>query len=210
MRLFCDQCGTEFGEGTLRTDSKFCSLCGKALSDYIKDQCATLAGFARSAGRSDQRHRTTPPGAKCTPSSTPSKKRKPAYAGLSETRESDCEEPKMTRSNERNTKNSRETDTNDEDPDTSTTENPESTEGAEVGFLFRPRVYLLKGLGKGKRIRKSTRRYTDEAFTLARAKKAEESPHATRSKASNSTNTTPTHTVHNLLRVILNDRVIPV
>jgi hypothetical protein len=42
MRLFCDQCGLEFGERTLRTDSKFCSYCGKPLSDYIKLQCVQL------------------------------------------------------------------------------------------------------------------------------------------------------------------------
>ena len=42
MRLFCDQCGTEFGATTLRADSKFCSICGKALSDYVKQQCGNL------------------------------------------------------------------------------------------------------------------------------------------------------------------------
>jgi hypothetical protein len=97
-----------------------------------------------SAGRFDQRHRTTPAvygSAKGTPSSTPSKKRRLADADRSESRESDNEEPRMTRSSGRNAKNSGETDTNDEDLDTSTTGNPESTDGAEVGFVFRPRVY---------------------------------------------------------------------
>ena len=97
-----------------------------------------------SAERFDQRHRTTSAvygSAKCTPSSTPSKKRKLADADRSETRESDNEEPRMTRSSERKAKNSGETDTNDEDPDTSTTGNPESTDGAEVGFLLHPSVY---------------------------------------------------------------------
>jgi hypothetical protein len=42
MRLFCDQCGEEFGENTLRADSKFCSYCGKALSTYIKHQSSVL------------------------------------------------------------------------------------------------------------------------------------------------------------------------
>jgi len=42
MRLFCDQCGEEFDEHTLRADSKFCSYCGKALSDYIKQQSSYL------------------------------------------------------------------------------------------------------------------------------------------------------------------------
>ena len=139
MRLFCDQCGTEFGEGTLRSDSKFCSLCGKPLSDYIKEQCTNLVDSPpKSAGRSDQRHRTAPPlynGAKRTPSSSPNKKRKSADAHLSEPRESDSDGPRKTRSNKRNAKNTGETDTNDEDLETSTTENPESTEETEVRFF---------------------------------------------------------------------------
>jgi hypothetical protein len=141
MRLFCDQCGTEFGDGSLRSDSRFCSLCGKALSDYIKEQCANFVESPpKSAGRSDQRHRTAPPvydGEKRTPSSTPSKKRKSADTRLSEPLESDTEGLRKTRSKNRNPKNSGETDTNDEDLETSTTENPESTEGAQVGFLGR-------------------------------------------------------------------------
>ena|SRR5277367_5416026 len=47
MRLFCDQCGTEFGAATLRPDSKFCSLCGKTLSDYVKQQRNAL--FVKSS-----------------------------------------------------------------------------------------------------------------------------------------------------------------
>jgi hypothetical protein len=42
MRLFCDQCGQEFTERTLRPDSNFCSFCGKALTDYIKQHCHIL------------------------------------------------------------------------------------------------------------------------------------------------------------------------
>ena len=42
IRLFCDQCGTELNSTTLRADSKFCSTCGKALSDFIKSQCGSL------------------------------------------------------------------------------------------------------------------------------------------------------------------------
>ena len=42
IRLFCDQCGTELDSTTLRADSKFCSICGKALSDFIKSQCGSL------------------------------------------------------------------------------------------------------------------------------------------------------------------------
>src|SRR5271170_5642199 len=47
MRLFCDQCGTEFGTSTLRPDSKFCSLCGKTLSEYVKQQRNAL--FVKSS-----------------------------------------------------------------------------------------------------------------------------------------------------------------
>lgn len=42
MHLFCDQCGQEFTERTLRPDSNFCSFCGKALTDYVKQQCHIL------------------------------------------------------------------------------------------------------------------------------------------------------------------------
>jgi hypothetical protein len=42
MRLFCDQCGSPFGELTLREDSKFCPLCGKPLSEFVKQECKTL------------------------------------------------------------------------------------------------------------------------------------------------------------------------
>jgi hypothetical protein len=139
MRLFCDQCGTEFGDGALRPNSKFCSLCGKALSEYIKEQCAHLVdGSPKSAGRSDQRHRTAPPahggGKQQASPSSPSKKRKAGDARLSEPQESDSETPRKTRSNQPGAKTNGETDTNDEDLETSTTENPESTEGTEVRF----------------------------------------------------------------------------
>jgi hypothetical protein len=51
MRLFCDQCGTEFGAETLRADSKFCSICGKALSDYIRQQSVHLFKLSPKSGR---------------------------------------------------------------------------------------------------------------------------------------------------------------
>jgi hypothetical protein len=51
MRLFCDQCGTEFGAKTLRADSKFCSICGKALSDYIRQQSVHLFKLSPKSGR---------------------------------------------------------------------------------------------------------------------------------------------------------------
>jgi hypothetical protein len=139
MRLFCDQCGTEFGDGALRSDSKFCSLCGKPLSDYIKEQCVYLVDTPpKSSGRSDQRHRTAPPrqgSVRRGSSSTPSKKRKSAESRLSEPQESDSEIPRKTRSNQRSARVNGETDTNDEDIETSTTENPESSEGAEVSCV---------------------------------------------------------------------------
>lgn len=151
MRLFCDQCGTEFGDGTLRPDSKFCSLCGKPLSDYIKEQCAHLPDTSpKAGGRSDQRHRTAPPGydaVKRGSPSTPSKKRKAADTHLFEPQPNDSETPRKTRSNQRNVKTNGETDTNDEDLETSTTENPESTEGTEVSFIGQQ--FLIEGTWKG-------------------------------------------------------------
>jgi hypothetical protein len=73
MRLFCDQCGQEFGERTVRADSKFCSYCGKPLSDYIKQQCVQLFP-------------TSPPSSRIFPLPSPSSHstptRKPASKGL--------------------------------------------------------------------------------------------------------------------------------
>jgi hypothetical protein len=40
--LFCDHCGAEFSPGTLRPESKFCTRCGKELSEYVKSQCSDL------------------------------------------------------------------------------------------------------------------------------------------------------------------------
>ena len=58
MRLFCDQCGTEFGAATLKANNKFCSLCGKELSDHIKQHSKTL--FDTSAPRiADDDHNRT-------------------------------------------------------------------------------------------------------------------------------------------------------
>lgn len=37
MQLFCDHCGTEFTPKVLRAESRFCSCCGKPLSEYIKE-----------------------------------------------------------------------------------------------------------------------------------------------------------------------------
>ena len=51
MRLFCDQCGTELGATTLRADSRFCSICGKALSDYIKQRSGSLFKTSPKAPR---------------------------------------------------------------------------------------------------------------------------------------------------------------
>jgi len=52
MRLFCDQCGEEFNEHKLRSDSKFCSYCGKALSDYIKQHSRHLFAPSPKGSRS--------------------------------------------------------------------------------------------------------------------------------------------------------------
>ena len=51
MQLFCDQCGTKFGVTTLRADSNFCSICGKSLSGYIKQQCLDLFNTSPKAPR---------------------------------------------------------------------------------------------------------------------------------------------------------------
>ena len=37
MRLFCDHCGWEFSPKALRQDSRYCSRCGKGLSDFVKE-----------------------------------------------------------------------------------------------------------------------------------------------------------------------------
>ena len=58
MRLFCDQCGTEFGAKTLRADSKFCSICGKALSEYIKQQSGNLFKTSPKAPRTADNAKT--------------------------------------------------------------------------------------------------------------------------------------------------------
>ena len=42
MPLFCDHCGFELKLGALRPDSRFCSSCGKALSQFVKDQSTGL------------------------------------------------------------------------------------------------------------------------------------------------------------------------
>lgn len=63
MRLFCDQCGTELGSTALRADSKFCSICGKALSDFIKSQRGNFKTSPKGAKVEEKkRGRGRPPG----------------------------------------------------------------------------------------------------------------------------------------------------
>jgi len=38
MRLFCDHCGTEFSPKALRAESRFCSSCGKPLSEFVREE----------------------------------------------------------------------------------------------------------------------------------------------------------------------------
>jgi hypothetical protein len=167
MRLFCDQCGTEFGTGTLRPDSKFCSLCGKSLSEYIKEHATNFLKTSPKAGRSDSRHITG--GAKSNPVGRPRKKtnekRKIVDVEIDEQedgQESDSESPRKTRSRKRRSQISAEVDTNDDDLETSTTEGNQDTEETEVLVVVPLEPANKKGLGKGKRIRKSTQRYTDD------------------------------------------------
>src|SRR5436190_21694891 len=51
MQLFCDQCGTDLVAQMLRPDSKFCSDCGKALSEYVKRQSVNLLKTPPKSGR---------------------------------------------------------------------------------------------------------------------------------------------------------------
>src|SRR5947207_8985835 len=116
MRLFCDQCGTEFGATTLRADSKFCSICGKALSDYIKQQSGNL-------------FKTSPKGARTADDSkTYGKKRK--NLDLDDDEASVDGGPRKTRGRPRKgiSQENGVVDTTDE---TSTEENPESEETEE-------------------------------------------------------------------------------
>ena len=62
MRLFCDQCGTELGSTTLRADSKFCSICGKSLSDFIKSQRGNFKTSPKGVTVEEKRKRGRPPG----------------------------------------------------------------------------------------------------------------------------------------------------
>jgi len=47
MRLFCDHCGTEFSPKALRAESRFCSSCGKPLSEFVKEQAYGTAFRSR-------------------------------------------------------------------------------------------------------------------------------------------------------------------
>jgi hypothetical protein len=57
--LFCDQCGTEFASGILRQDSKYCTRCGKELSDFIKSQCVDL--YSPPRGKTDANRKRSKP-----------------------------------------------------------------------------------------------------------------------------------------------------
>jgi hypothetical protein len=88
MRLFCDQCGTEFGATTLRADSKFCSLCGKALSEYVKRQCHNLFKSTPKVGRVDTKT--------LTGRESNSKKRKSGDMTKDDQNESSSDEPRKS------------------------------------------------------------------------------------------------------------------
>jgi len=126
MRLFCDQCGTEFGTATLRADSKFCSHCGKTLSDYVKQQRNTL--FVKSSPNYGKT-------SKSTGVATPGKKRK---VSDEEEAESTSEGVKRKRGRPRKhpvkAANGTSADIGDTNDETSTEENQESEETEEVTF----------------------------------------------------------------------------
>ena len=128
MRLFCDQCGTEFGPTTLRADSKFCSICGKALSDYIKQQSGNL-------------FKTSPKGSRTADDAkTYGKKRK--NVDLEDDEEvSVSDGPRKTRGRPRRGGQANGVDTTDE---TSTEENPESEETEEMVCLSW-NIWLISG-----------------------------------------------------------------
>lgn len=141
MRLFCDQCGTEFGIEILRTDSKFCTLCGKSLSDYVKKHATSVLKKPPKIGPSEGRRVPSRPAkrpAVARPTEKPSKKRKNADAEIGvqeeeeEEQESDDEGRRNTRSRRRPLPVSAEVDTNPDDLETSTTEGNQDTEETEV------------------------------------------------------------------------------
>ena len=129
MRLFCDQCGTEFGETTLRADSKFCSICGKPLSDYIKEQSGNL--FKSSPKTARTNHFTGSP----KPLSPSSKKRKPVEEEEEESASDGLRKSRRTaaRQQQKTGQTDGGVDVTDE---TSTEENPESEETDRQVCIF--------------------------------------------------------------------------
>jgi hypothetical protein len=120
MRLFCDQCGTEFGAKTLRADSKFCSICGKALSEYIKQQSGNLFKTSPKAPRTADNAKTY------------GKKRTNVDLDDDDDEASASDKLRKTRGRpRRGIGEANGVDTTDE---TSTEENPESEETEEVVF----------------------------------------------------------------------------
>jgi hypothetical protein len=55
MRLFCDHCGWEFSPGALRSESRFCSCCGKELSDFVREHVFDTGFRAQEGTSSDVR-----------------------------------------------------------------------------------------------------------------------------------------------------------
>ena len=129
MRLFCDQCGTEFGTATLRPDSKFCSLCGKTLSEYIKQQRNAL--FVKSS----------PSYGKSSKSAGPTMTGKKRKVEEEEEEESTSEGVKRKRGRPRKyplkAANGTGADNGDTNDETSTEENQESEETEGVIFITR-------------------------------------------------------------------------
>jgi hypothetical protein len=144
MRLFCDQCGTELDATTLRADSRFCSICGKALSEYIKQQCTNLFNKSPKGGRtSHSLHETPSQGA-----GKSNKKRKATETEKEETteeKESDSDIPRRTRGRPSGSKQPQTNGEGDTIDETSTEGNQESEE-TDVLYHFHRKSANLKRL----------------------------------------------------------------
>ena len=124
MQLFCDQCGTDLVAQMLRPDSKFCSDCGKALSEYVKRQSVNLLKTPPKSGRRNRGY-----AANDTPKSFGYSGKKRKLIDEDEPNNDDAVGQMRTRGRPKKPhRNELDLDTTDE---TSTEENPESEETRE-------------------------------------------------------------------------------
>jgi hypothetical protein len=155
MPLFCDQCGEEFGENTLRADSKFCSHCGKALSDFIKQQCSHLFKSLPTSSRSPGTGESQSPGS--------GRKRKTAGGDGNDAdgqlNDANGDGPSKQKGRPGNYSHPIDESSTDEDPESEEHENQVS---CTYVFFIQLLTLPSKELRKGKRVRRSTQRYGDE------------------------------------------------